>query len=94
MTSPPVDVFRLPVYTTSGEYLGRVVGIEVDITGRVVMAYQVAASIPIERLWHKRLIISADQIVSLSDKAMVVEGSIGQSATNQEKNTRLAAEPT
>lgn len=92
MTRASLPCLNLPVYTTTGRYLGRVVEVEVDVTAKVVLAYQVAASLPWLRLWRKRLLISPQQVVSLTPQAMVVDEARGSQAA-AEPVVNLVAEP-
>lgn len=64
---------NLPVYTTKNRYLGRVIDVEVDPTGRYVVVYQVATPWWIGGLWRKSLIISSKQVVKITLQYMVVE---------------------
>jgi len=72
MTTSNYQCLKLPVYTTSGRYLGKVVDIEVDNLGTRVVFYQVASCFTLAKLWRKKLLISPRQVVSLSNKSMIV----------------------
>jgi sporulation protein YlmC with PRC-barrel domain len=90
-----IEIINLPVYTTTGRYLGRVVGVEVDPNNFKIAVYQVATKIKVMRLWRRRLIIAAEQVVSLTKKALIVEETTGINAVKAPQNeTGLAAEPT
>lgn len=70
---PSLPCHNLPVYTKSGRYLGRIVEVEVDALARTVVYYHVAPFFVLARLWCKRLLISPNQVASLSKSCMVVE---------------------
>ena len=83
---------NLPVYTKSGQHLGRVVNVEVDIQGAQIIYYHIAPTIPlVGKLWHKTLLVSPRQIVSLSTAKMVVDDNV---STEVEMTTDLATETT
>ena len=95
MISPATNVLNLAVFTTTGRYLGQVVGVEVDSSGRNIVAYQVAAKVPVIRLWRRRLIIGVEQVVSLTKQALIVEETIDRAASRVPKSeTGLVTEPT
>ncbi len=74
---------NLPTYTKSGDFLGKIDGIEINCQTQVVARYIIKSSKIINRLTSHKLIVSASQVISLDNKKMVVEDStIG--------NTRLA----
>jgi hypothetical protein len=70
---PSLPCHNLPVYTKSGRYLGRIVEVEVDALARTVVYYHGAPFFVLARLGCKRLLISPNQVISLSKSCMVVE---------------------
>ena len=66
------DLINLPVYTPSGQHLGRVDSFEVDIDGHAIVRYHVKTGL-IKGLWHQKLIIHPSQVISISLEKMVVE---------------------
>ena len=73
MTTNNCQCLKLSVYTTSGCYLGKVVDIEVDNLGARVVFYHVVPYFVLSRLWHKKLLISPRQVVSMNNKTMIVK---------------------
>lgn len=93
------DCLNLPVYTTSGVYLGRVAAVETDSSGKVVERYEVLTPWSLTKLWRRRLLIAAEQVISLTPQAMIVQdldvNSKSQSRqTIVKKQSDLAPEPT
>ncbi|MFH0804786.1 MAG: PRC-barrel domain-containing protein [Patescibacteria group bacterium] len=66
---------NLPVYTQSGQHLGRVVDFELDSTSQSVLQYHVRSSQLIRELLRQDLLVSREQVVSLTNEKMVVEDS-------------------
>lgn len=75
MPKQPHPQLNLPVYTVSGRYLGRVVEVEVDSAG-LVLLYHVAPPFGLRNLWRKRLLITPAQVVQITVERMVVEDAI------------------
>ena len=67
---------NLPVYTDSGDLLGKIEEVEIDLKTHQIIKYQVKSQEIIKRLTTGNLLISPSQIISLTDKKMVVEDSI------------------
>ncbi|OGY49478.1 MAG: hypothetical protein A3J65_03640 [Candidatus Buchananbacteria bacterium RIFCSPHIGHO2_02_FULL_45_11b] len=68
------DLINLPVFTQSGQNLGRVYSFDLDIDNNAVVSYYVRTGL-IKGLWHQQLIISPRQVISISKEKMVVEDS-------------------
>ena len=66
------EIINLPVYTQSGSYLGRVVDLEIDSSTGRVEKYFVKSHNFLKNLFQRRLIISADQVLSVSKEKIVV----------------------
>lgn len=94
MTNPLINTKNLPAYTTTGSYLGRVVAVEIDPIKNLVINYQVATPLTIFKLWHKCLIISSEQVVSLTPQALLVDDRVKKSYRSLSKNPNLVIEPT
>lgn len=94
MTNQAVNTKNLPVYTTSGSFLGRVVGVDVDPTKHLVVNYHVATKWPILKLWNKCLIISSDQVISITSQEMLVDDKEKKTISVGEKSSSLVAELT
>lgn len=65
-------IIGLPVYTQSGTFLGEVVDFEMSDSNQITK-YFVKSKNPIKNLLQGRLEISANQVISIDDKKMVVE---------------------
>lgn len=71
------DLINLPVYTQSGQHLGRVDSFEVDIDTHAITHYYVRTGL-IKGLWHEQLIIDQSQVISISKEKMVVEDNVSK----------------
>jgi len=65
------DLINLPVYTQSGQHLGRVDSFEVNIDTQAISCYHVRTGL-IKGLWHQQLTIAPNQVVSINKEKMVV----------------------
>ena len=74
------DLINLPVYTQSGQHLGRVDSFEVDIEAYTIIKYNVRTGL-IKGLWHQQLVIDPSQVISISKEKMVVEDNVGKKPT-------------
>ncbi len=81
------DLIGLPVYTESGQNLGRIDSFEIDIDLNTIINYHVSTGL-IKGLWHQKLIIAKSQIISITRKKMVVEDSV-----IKESNPNLVPSP-
>lgn len=72
----PKEIINLPVFTESGQYLGKIVDIELDDAAEVALRYIVKSSNPIKRIFEKTLIIHRSQVVSIDKEKMIVEDSV------------------
>ncbi|MDP3986271.1 MAG: hypothetical protein Q8P77_02485 [Candidatus Veblenbacteria bacterium] len=93
MTNPSFSCLKLPVHTVSGQHLGRVCGVEVDASAKQVIHYEVAAAVPLAQLWGKKLLISPEQVVSISQQAMVVVDTFSREMAPTSTHPNLAPEP-
>ncbi len=93
MTNQAINVINLPVYTVSGQHLGRISGIEVDSQGKEIVYYQISAALPLANLWGKKILVSPNQVVSISKEKMVVIDLSIQSKAKTNPNPGLAPEP-
>ena len=66
------QLINLPVYTQSGNYLGRVVDLEIDPETGQVKNYLIKSHNFLKNLFQGRLIISANQVLSVSKDKVVV----------------------
>lgn len=77
---------QLPVITQSGEKIGKVEGVTVNIDEHVVQYYEV---IPVKRLtslFAKPFLISPRQVVSFTPEAMIVNDSVAQVESEKQSN--------
>lgn len=66
-------LLNLPVYTTVGFYIGRVVNIEVDPINQSIIFYQVRSKFKLNNLWHKKILISPRQVLKITNQSMIIE---------------------
>ncbi|OGY47922.1 MAG: hypothetical protein A3J62_02860 [Candidatus Buchananbacteria bacterium RIFCSPHIGHO2_02_FULL_38_8] len=71
------NLINLPVYTQSGQYLGRVTSFEIDVDSYAIIYYHVRTGL-IKGLWHQELLISQSQVISVSKEKMVVDDNVGK----------------
>jgi sporulation protein YlmC with PRC-barrel domain len=70
------DLLNLPVYTQSGQHLGRICDFEFDPVAQAVVKYYVRSTGLIKELLHKELLINREQVVSISPEKMVVDDGV------------------
>jgi len=80
------DLINLPVYTRSNQHLGRVADFEVDSSTQQIVRYQVKSGGIISDLLNEELLISREQVVSITAEKMVVEDAVVP-YTEQKKET-------
>lgn len=83
------DLINLPVYTQSGQHLGRVDSFEVDIDSHTITHYHIKTGL-IKELWHEQLVIASSQVVSISKKKMVVEDNVKKEPASEMGKATLA----
>ncbi len=66
------DLINLPVYTESGQHLGRVISFDINFDNYLVERFYVKTGL-IQGLWHEQLMIVPTQIISITKEKMVVE---------------------
>ena len=71
-------LLHLPVFTNSGDELGKISDYSINIDTQEVEKYYVRSSHIIEEIFTKELIISKKQIVSIADEKMIVEDLVGE----------------
>ena len=69
------DLLNLPVYTQSGQNLGRINSFEVDIDNHAIIFYQIKTGL-IKGLLHEQLTVHPSQVVSVSLEKMVVKDNV------------------
>lgn len=91
------QLHHLPVQTESGQKIGIVEGVTIDIEAHTVVKYEVKPAKMLAALFSRTLLISPAQVLSINSKLMIVKDSVAAATqrTGSEK-TRLAmagAEP-
>lgn len=70
------DIINLPVYTQSGQHLGRVVDFELESNTQAIINYHVRGRDIIKELLSSDLIINREQIISITKEQMIIEDSV------------------
>jgi len=71
------DLINLPVYSESGQHLGRIDSFEIDVETHLILEYHIRTGL-IKGLWHQQLIINRSQVISISKARMVVEDNVSK----------------
>jgi len=86
MVIPWENLNNLPVETRSGEGVGRVIGCDVETETSYVKNYRVKNRGIIKGLLANELVVSRDQVISISKEKMVIEdGAITEPAVEARK---------
>lgn len=85
------QLHHLPVQTESGQKIGIVEGVTIEIDAHTVVQYEVKPAKVLAALFSRTLLISTAQVVSINEKLMIVKDSVAAATqrTGSEK-TRLA----
>lgn len=94
MTNQAINVINLPVNTLAGKHLGKIVGVEIEGTGKQIKYYQVSSALPLVKLWGEKLLVSPSQVVSISTKEMLVADSFSQDLAKVNNQPNLVPELT
>lgn len=88
------QLHNLPVITQSGQKIGLVEGVTLDINTHGVFQYQVKPGRVVLAMFSKELLVSPVDVISMDEKAMIVKDSVlsAQPVTNNKK-TRLTLRP-
>lgn len=78
MQIPAKKLHHLPVYTNSGDELGKISEFSVNIDTHEIEQYYVRSSHLIEDFFSKELIVNKKQVISITEKKMTVEDSVGE----------------
>lgn len=86
------QLYRLAVQTESGQKIGILQGVTIEVDSHSVSLYEVKPGSILAGLFSKPLLITPEQVVSISERLMVVKDSVVvvKAQTNSEK-TRLAS---
>jgi len=90
MQMSSVDLINLPVYTQSGQGLGRIVSFDLDVDSHLVVNYHVSTGL-IKGLWHQRLLIHRSQVIAINKEKIVVEDNVAKETATNLKKVRLVA---
>lgn len=67
------QLLNLEVYTQSGQYLGKIVDLEINADTGHIITYIVKSSNVIKNLFREKLLINSSQVISISSEKMIVE---------------------
>jgi len=67
---------KVAVETQSGQFLGFVVGFEMETDTGVIEKYNVKSKLALTGLWGNSLIINKSQIINFDEEKMVVEDAV------------------
>lgn len=82
---------HLPVQTESGQKVGIVDGVTIDIDSHSVWRYEIKPAKVLAALFSKSLLISPAQVISISAQVMIVEDTVTvKEAQTASERTRLA----
>jgi sporulation protein YlmC with PRC-barrel domain len=84
------QLYHLPVQTESGQKVGLVEGVTVDIDAHSVASYEVKPAKMLTALFSRTLLISPAQVVSISSEIMIVKDSVAAVQKAGAGKTRLA----
>ncbi len=77
---------KVKVETQSGQYLGKIIDIELETDTGIIEKYYVKNSLSIPGLFENKLIINKNQVISFDNEKMIVEDSLlKESNTGREK---------
>lgn len=82
------DLNNLPVFTQSGKNLGRVDSFDIDIDLNKITHFYVKTGL-IKGLWHEKLMIAHEQVISIAKDKMIVDDSLGSA-----EKSKLSPVPT
>lgn len=70
------EIINLSVYTQSNQHLGKVIDFEFETSSQSIVKYYIRSKDIIKDLLTPELIISSDQVISISKVKMVVEDNV------------------
>ena len=70
------QLLKLPVYTRSGTRLGKLIGFEFEADSQVIVRYRVRPKGLSARILRSPLLISREQVLSISEEKMVVDDNV------------------
>ncbi len=85
------DLLRLPVETKSGDFVGKVSGLDMDVETHFVRRYYVRAITPVNLLHgslYGELVINSSLVISITKEKMIVaDGAVLKDANEHESQT-------
>jgi sporulation protein YlmC with PRC-barrel domain len=79
------SLINLPVFSQSGDSLGKITGFEIDPDSQSILRYYVKPHKLIKALLSKQLIIHRSQVISIDEKKMIVEDAVGKEKIKEER---------
>lgn len=67
------ELLHIPVYTKSGQFLGRVVDFEIELDSQTISKYQVKTGGLVSGLFGKLLLIDRQQVIAITREKMIVK---------------------
>ncbi len=80
------EIINLPVYTQSGQHLGKVVDFELSSNSHTIEKYIIRSGLIVGGILQKDLLIAPSQIIKLSKEKMTVEDTL----TPEQELSKLA----
>jgi len=87
------QIFNLPVYTSRGDFLGKVVDFQLQTETHCLVKYFVAQSKLVRDLLKmgETLEIAAHQVISITNKKMIVEDNVMKEKNAEQEKIRQSA---
>lgn len=70
------DIINLPVYTQSGNHLGKVADFELSTSSHLIERYIIRSGLIVGGILQKDLLISPSQVISITQEKMIVEDTL------------------
>ena len=86
------QLLHLPVSTQSGQALGKIHALDIDIDSQSIMKYQVKSGHLLQGLGRHELLIHRSQVISISAERMVVEDNVVKETTDKKQEKALTAD--
>ena len=69
------QILNLPVYTRSEDFLGRIIGFEIDAANHQIVQYHVGSSSSMKNILKNKpdFLISENQVIEVNEEKMTVE---------------------
>ncbi|MDA2922057.1 PRC-barrel domain-containing protein [Patescibacteria group bacterium AH-259-L07] len=67
------QLLNLDVYTQNGQYLGKIIDLEIDADTGHIITYIVKSSNVVKNLFQEKLLINSSKVISISNEKMMVE---------------------